>query len=118
MDIDQIFIATNFDENQHQNNDEKSLVRYEFLEIIVRLAKLKFKDKGTCNTVAESVEKLISDFILPNNLEVMSWNDFRVQKVWTLEIDLIFKANFVGIKKMFDHYAGSNRFFSMESALI
>ena len=45
-DIDRVFIATNFEEEQLDDNDDRNLCRYEFFEIIVRLAKTKFIDKG------------------------------------------------------------------------
>lgn len=46
QDIDRTFIAVNFEEVDLKNNDEKSLCRYKFMEIIVRLAKIKYFDKG------------------------------------------------------------------------
>lgn len=54
VEIDQAFVATNYNEHDQDDNDDKSLVRYEFLEIIVRIAKTKFKDKGACNNNAEA----------------------------------------------------------------
>ena len=41
-DIDRIFIATNFEEEDLEENDDNSLCRFEFYEIIVRMAKTKF----------------------------------------------------------------------------
>ena len=76
-DIDRIFIATNFEEEDLEENDDNSLCRFEFLEIIARMAKCKYFDKGTCKTVSESVEKLLVDFIIPNSIEDMEWQPFR-----------------------------------------
>lgn len=45
-DIDRSFIAVNYEEVDLENNDDNSLCRYEFMELIVRLAKIKFTDKG------------------------------------------------------------------------
>ena len=47
-DIDRLFYAVNFEEVQGQHGDlednpDKELCRYEFFEIIVRMAKLKFE---------------------------------------------------------------------------
>jgi hypothetical protein len=66
VDIDQIFIATNYEEEDLDNNDDSNLCRYEYMEIISRIAKKKFLDRGKCKTNAESIEKLITEFILPN----------------------------------------------------
>lgn len=43
-DIDRLFITTNFNPNDSiaDNNPLKSLVRYEFIEILVRLAHEKY----------------------------------------------------------------------------
>jgi hypothetical protein len=72
-DIDRIFIATNFEEEDLEENDDNSLVRFEFFEIIVRMAKCKYFDKGTCKTIADSVEKLVTEYIIPNSIEHMEW---------------------------------------------
>ena len=67
QDIDRIFVATNFEMDDLEENDDNSLCRFEFAEIITRLAKTKYFEKGTCSTVAESVNKLITDYIIPNS---------------------------------------------------
>lgn len=72
-DIDRIFIATNFEEEDLEENDDSSLCRFEFSEIIVRMARCKYHDKGICATMSSSVEKLLNDFILPNTTETMEW---------------------------------------------
>jgi len=41
-DVDRIFIATNYEEEDRDNNDDSNLCRYELLEIIVRMAKTKY----------------------------------------------------------------------------
>lgn len=43
-DVDRIFIATNFNPNDQgiDNNPRKALVRFEFMEILVRLAHEKY----------------------------------------------------------------------------
>jgi hypothetical protein len=66
QDIDRTFIATNFEEVDLDNNDDKSLCRYEFLEIIARLGKIKYFDKDKCASIADAAEKIIVDYILPN----------------------------------------------------
>jgi hypothetical protein len=72
-EIDQIFVATNYDEDDNSENDEGSLCRYEFLEIIVRIAKVKFYDKKIHPSISQATKHLLEDYILPNSSEVMSW---------------------------------------------
>ena len=76
-DIDRIFVATNFEEEDLEDNDDSSLCRYEFSEILIRMAKTKYEEKGICSTVAESFEKLLVEYIIPNTCEIMPWQEFR-----------------------------------------
>ena len=47
QDVDRIFLATNFEEQDLEENDDNSLCRFEFMEIIARLAREKYQQKGT-----------------------------------------------------------------------
>lgn len=46
QDIDRIFIATNFEEEELDDNDDRNLCRYEFFEILVRIAKTKYMESS------------------------------------------------------------------------
>lgn len=65
QDTDRAFVAVNFDSEALEGNDENSLCRYEFLEIIVRLAKIKYLEKGICLTHVEATKKLIDEYLIP-----------------------------------------------------
>ena len=56
QDMDRAFVATNYEEVELDNNDDNSLCRYELMEIIVRLAKMKFMDKGDYESFAEATQ--------------------------------------------------------------
>jgi len=43
--IDRIFIATNYEEVEQEDNPDRDLCRYEFYEILARLAKEKYFNK-------------------------------------------------------------------------
>ena len=60
---------------------------------MVRMAKLKYYDKGTADTIAEAVNRLLTQYIIPNTCEVMPWQAFRDNDLWDLDIDDLFKAN-------------------------
>ena len=66
--------------------------RYEFLEIIVRLAKEMFKDKGICSTVHESIQKILTENIFKYG-DKLEWQEFRDKKLWSLEVNDVFVAN-------------------------
>ena len=65
------------------------------------MAKTKFFEKGICKTVHESLEKLMLEYIIPNSIEQMEWQEFRENKLYTLEVDDLFKANLSAIEKLF-----------------
>lgn len=53
--VDRIFIASNINQNIPGAQGDKDLVRYEFLEIIVRLANAKFTEPKICATSVEAI---------------------------------------------------------------
>ena len=66
--LDSLFIATNYDEQDNSNfNDQKTLVRYEFFEIMVRVAKLKFISRGKLDETqnAKALHRLFNEHLLP-----------------------------------------------------
>jgi len=64
--VDRAFIATNVrarDMPEVPNNPGNALCRFEFLEIIVRLATEKYRSPGIIATFSASLEKLLSECI-------------------------------------------------------
>ena len=103
-DVDRIFIATNVELEEQEANDDRSLCRFEFYEILVRLAKLKFYEKGACKTIAEAVEKLIVDHVLPHSKLVHGYREWREEYLWTCEVDDLFKANLTNLRAIYDSW--------------
>ena len=66
QDIDRLFVAVNFDSDGLDNNEANSLCRYEFIEIIVRMGREKYFNKGLCETIAESTQIILEEFIIKN----------------------------------------------------
>ena len=52
--IDTYFKATNFEEVDMEQNDDNSLCRFEFMEMIVRIAKGKYMDYGKETSLSEA----------------------------------------------------------------
>jgi hypothetical protein len=82
-DIDRIFIATNFEEEEQEGNEDRSLCRFEFYEIIVRMARTKFYEKQILPTIAASCEALIKEIQYKNFIPVAE--EFRYEHIWKLE---------------------------------
>jgi hypothetical protein len=62
--MDRLFITTNVSNNGYKDSSERLLHRYEFIEMIVRLAQAKYKDQRGSLTVAEATGKLIYLFFI------------------------------------------------------
>ncbi len=65
---DRCFIGSNFSqpENPKFQIIGNSLVRFEFWEFLVRVADMKYRQTGQCNTFSDALKKLIENCILPN----------------------------------------------------
>ena len=63
--IDTYWKAANFEEIEQEGNDDNSLIRFEFLEMLVRISKGKFVEFGNMSSIAEGLEKLIITHVLP-----------------------------------------------------
>ena len=77
------------------NNPGNAICRYQFLEIIVRLAGEKYKNPGVCGTFAESLSKLLNECIYTYTPD--PWQEFRDEQLWTLEVTDVFEFNMEGI---------------------
>jgi len=71
-----LFIATNFEEEQQEENPDKALIRFEFIELLVRIAREKYWKTGVTKTVTEAFEKLLKDKVQPVS-QHEEWEPFR-----------------------------------------
>ena len=104
-DIDILFFAVNFEEvggaqGDLEDNPDKELCRYEFFEIIVRMAKLKFENQKLGLTVAQATQKLIDEYIIKMSLQ-QQWHGMRSRDIWTLEVHDVLEANLSGIQQFY-----------------
>lgn len=108
-DIDRLFCAVNFEEvggeaGDLDDNPDKELCRYEFFEIIVRMAKLKFCDNQKLPiNIAQATQKLLDDFIYRMSLE-QKWHNMRREELWTLEVHDVLEANQINLKKFYAYW--------------
>lgn len=88
--VDRLFIAVNFEgvPGGLDDNPDKELCRYEFFELLVRMAIAKFPS----HPPAEALKKLVEEYLLCDP-GLLSWWKFRQELVWTLEVDDLLKAN-------------------------
>ena len=92
-DVDIIFVATNVEIEDQEGNDDRSLCRFEFYEIITRMANKKYLEKKIEPTIADSLERLLVEHILPMGYLKMDSQRWRWLFLWILPVDDILKAN-------------------------
>ena len=107
--VDRLFIATKSGGTQDLNNfPERDLSRFEFYEIIVRMAACKYKDSGRWKTYALAVKTLIEDDLM-TQFSIDKWEHWREKELWTLEINDILYANSEALKKIHKSFLLPNK---------
>ena len=101
LKIDTAFVVTNFEEVDLEDNPDRFLCRYEFYEILVRMAKDKYLESKRCKTLAAAVSTLLEDNVYQNSDFVISWQEWRENELWTLSIDDLFKVNLDTIRSIY-----------------
>ena len=54
-DVDRFFLGVNFEPEDQPENPDRALNRYEFIEILVRIANLKFKEQGKAENLKSAL---------------------------------------------------------------
>jgi NLR family CARD domain-containing protein 3 len=103
-DTDLLFITTNTVMNKQAFNPDRALVRYQFLEIIVRLAMDKYHKTKISPTPGEALANLMVD--LRKVLNVVAVNDWRTKYLWNHKCDLVFKTYLPILKDAYHRYCG------------
>jgi hypothetical protein len=101
--VDRTFIAANTSQEARFCTIGGALCRYEFLEVLVRLAQQKYLNQGLAKTFAESFEKLLTERIVPL-AQPEPWQSFREKELWTIGVNDILEANLDGLKKIYATY--------------
>lgn len=86
-------------------NPGVALIRYQFLEILLRLAIKRYLDTNTAKSIAESVRMLYAYNLKPTYGHFAS-QAFRDMKFWNEEIDNFFKVHLDIIDHLYMTYGG------------
>ena len=80
--IDSLFIATNYEVEDMDENPDRALNRYEFIEFLVRLGAFKFKDQSKeVKTFSGAFEILLERHVIPH-YSFPPWQEFRALELW------------------------------------
>ena len=66
--IDRVFIATNVELVEQEDNPDRDLCRFEFYELILRMGGAKYKDSGMVDTWDAAARMIIEKNIIPNTV--------------------------------------------------
>ncbi len=93
----------------------QTLKRSEFLGFMLRLAVSLFYDSGKCSTVEKAIEMMMEDHVIPNAFKGVSElcdskflfdrNMFRDEKLYFIEIDQVFRENYIGLQAIYSKYS-------------
>lgn len=110
-DVDLKLVATLTDPNMAKNprNPEKSLIRYQFLEVWVRMAEQKFITTGVLHSYPEAVDRMLKDHILSYiSLNDTAYNGqrWRDERYWNEECDTVYKSYLPVVQSFYKKYSG------------
>lgn len=88
-------------------NPGNSLVRYEFIEILLRVAVDKYIRSRKSISYVEAFGRLLTEHLVPvmNKFFSQKW---RAEKYWVEEVDWVLKAHKPLLNSLFNRYSGKN----------
>lgn len=86
-------------------NKENALCRYQFFEILVRIAKAKYIEFGTETNIASALQMLILNHILPMKNGLIKVSSFRVHHLWCHEVSDLLQVNTQALRRLYDSMA-------------
>eukprot|EP00942_MAST-04A_sp_MAST-4A-sp1_P008674 g8674.t1 len=120
--LDRLFVEANVEGEEQQDNDvgdanaDRALMRFELLELFVRISVAKFmttkRITGEFNGIIESVDKLLKDHIRENtgegscNAALHDIDEWRREHLYNPDTDKVLCDNRKVIKAIFDKYKG------------
>lgn len=80
---------------------ESHLLRFQFIELIVRLANAKYREPGLVKLHSEALKLFIDNDINPHADEYNNqWGGFRENQLWKMECNDLFKPNVPSIERL------------------
>jgi len=105
-DIDLEFVSTNAGpKNNNPRNPERSLVRFQMMEIFTRIAFTKYFKTKEVSSQLEAVEKLFNTYIIPFGKE-FDCHSWRKEKLWNEKCDHVYKRYLGALKMIYSKYSG------------
>ena len=118
-DLDTIFITTNFEEKSSKHSEQsvinaanvdRALMRFEFLQCLVRVAIAKYIKGGHTRDVSEALETLlVEDMGKKTPPEARHMNDlFRRAQLYTVPINDVLHRNEASLRAVYEYYSAGD----------
>ena len=104
-EMDILFITTNTVSVKLPFNPDRALVRYQFMEILVRIAFDKYLKNKLCDSPSEAVRRLFQEHTL-KAMSLHNIHGWRESRLWNEKCDLVLKAYSVLLKDIYQRYSG------------
>jgi len=109
--MDMMFSAVNYDATGNtDDNPNKELVRYEFVELIIRIAKKLYADPSTAKnpmSIDQAIHRVLDHHLMPVfRHDRKLFTNFRNGALYTVEVTDLFATNRDNIKNLIKHYCG------------
>ena len=104
---DTLFLTMNKRTKPTNLNPGVALVRYQFLEILIRLSLKRYEDTGIAKTKGEAIKLMFERNLIPSsNCEDLQ--EFRDEIYWVEEVDNIFKSHLPIFEYLYKNYGGTH----------
>jgi len=106
-DFDRIFIATytRTDKERNPRNPDRAVVRYQFMEGLVRMCDQKYLGNGVVSTFTEAMKLLLDESVRPFVMK-FDHSKWRGDRFWNEEVDCIVKSYYPIFKGAYKKYSG------------
>jgi len=114
-DLDTMFISTNFEDDKNDEaskvNDDLALMRFEFLEIIVRIAIAKYGKGVATDDVSDAVDILCERSIGPCLCEeaALDPNVFRRERLYCEEVAEVLEGHETLLRALYSFFKAKSR---------
>ena len=85
-----------------ESNADDALCRFEFMEIMIRLAKGKFIDHGKEKSLSKAVQMLLENHVLPMTDLLLPWSRFRRDEMYDNEVNSLMEINLVSLRLLYE----------------
>ena len=110
--LDLLLVSTCVSTNVYVNSAEKDLQRYEFLEMIVRLANQRYKDLGFAQTTVEGIDRVLNELIYPHAMRT-DGEHFRRYYCYNVKTNEILKKNEPLLRRTYDTFTHAKKRYIM-----